>query len=389
MRILLSSENFDGFGGTESYTLTVAHELDALGHDVAIYSPNRGAVARFASSRGIRVIGAEQLPRTCDLVVFGDAPTCDELASRYRDAVRLFVMHSRDLGLQTPPKLEGYCDTVIVLNDRTRNALEASSWHPPVVRLRQPIDTRRFVHVGPPRARAKRALVLSNRTTGPRVALIEQACLANGIELVQVGVTTSPSATPEHAIAEADLVIGVGRSALEGMAAGRPVYVYDVVGGDGWVTPERYAGMEADGFAGLADRSITIDAARLTGDLGQWEQVMGEVNRDLIYSHHDAREHAFELVDVARKLDAPRSSARTVSDELARLVRQEWYAVAVATRALEEAAQMRTELDQSRQEAADLYAEHERLCNSLRYRLGSLLARPLDAARVRRRAERA
>jgi hypothetical protein len=63
--------------------------------------------------------------------------------------------------------------------------------------------------------------------------------------------------------------------------------------------------------------------------------------------------------------------------------------VAVATRALEEAAQMRTELDQSRQEAADLYAEHERLCNSLRYRLGSLLARPLDAARVRRRAERA
>ena len=49
MRIVLSSENFDGFGGTETYTLTVAQQLDALGHDVAIYSPNRGAIAELAS----------------------------------------------------------------------------------------------------------------------------------------------------------------------------------------------------------------------------------------------------------------------------------------------------------------------------------------------------
>ena len=45
MRILLSFENF---GGTETYTATVANELDRLGHHVMVYSPNRGAMAEFA-----------------------------------------------------------------------------------------------------------------------------------------------------------------------------------------------------------------------------------------------------------------------------------------------------------------------------------------------------
>ena len=39
MRILLSFENF---GGTETYTATVANELGRLGHHVMVYSPNRG-----------------------------------------------------------------------------------------------------------------------------------------------------------------------------------------------------------------------------------------------------------------------------------------------------------------------------------------------------------
>jgi hypothetical protein len=39
MRILSTFENFVGFAGTETYTLTVAKELERLGHDLLIYSP--------------------------------------------------------------------------------------------------------------------------------------------------------------------------------------------------------------------------------------------------------------------------------------------------------------------------------------------------------------
>jgi hypothetical protein len=161
-------------------------------------------------------------------LVSGDAATCHELGSRYGDAVHLFVAHSCDHALQSPPQL--------------------------VVRLRQPIDTARFRNLGPPRPMARRALVLSNYVRGPRAELIERACRASEIGVSWAGTTTPTTATPEHAIANPDLVIALGRSVLEGMAAGRAVYVYGVVGGDGWLTPDRYPVMEADGFAGLSNR---------------------------------------------------------------------------------------------------------------------------------------
>jgi hypothetical protein len=395
MRIVLSSENFDGFGGTETYTLTVAQQLDALGHDVAIYAPNRGAIAQFAREEGVQVLDIDALPRACDLLVSGDAATCHELGSRYGDAVRLFVAHSCDHALQAPPQLVGRCDAVIVLNDRVRRAIEARGWHAPIVRLRQPIDTARFRNLWPPQPMARRALVLSNYVRGPRADLIECACRANEIGLSWTGTTTSTTATPEHAIANADLVIALGRSVLEGMAAGRAVYVYGMVGGDGWVTPDRYPAMEADGFAGLSNRELTIDAGRLTSDLARWQPSMGEVNRDLVFSHHEAREHAIELLSLAQRIGSPRSVERAPADELSHLVRRERQAYLRCTGALLEAGRLRSENEQLGSHLAAAHAHIAMLEGSLReiretrrYRLGCLLARPLDRLPARRHVER-
>ena len=97
MRKVLSSENFDGFGGTETYTLTVAQQLDALGHDVTIYSPNRGAIAEFASEEGVRVLGIDALPSVCGLVMFGWA----SLPHAYRNASQTDVAFM--ITVATPP----------------------------------------------------------------------------------------------------------------------------------------------------------------------------------------------------------------------------------------------------------------------------------------------
>jgi hypothetical protein len=391
VRILLSFESFDSFAGTETYTLTVAQQFEALGHQVAIYAANQGAIAAFARRQGVRVLSRDELPRGCDLVVFGDAATCHELAPLYGDAVRLFVAHSTHYDFQSPPQLAGRCDAVIVLNDRVRRAVEARGSHAPIVRLRQPIDTPRFRNIGESRSRAQRALVFSNYIAGHRAELIERACRANGIDVSWVGATTSPSATPEHAIANADLVIAIGRSALEGMASGRAVYVYGAVGGDGWVTPEHYPAMEADGFAGLSVRKLVIDPDRLAEDLASWDQLMGAVNRDLVFAHHDAREHAIELVRLARDLGCPRASEATAADELAHLVRRAWEALARRNAALLEAANLRAQLEAVQaqlatlsSEAADAYTQLDDLRRSRRYRLACLIASPLDRMRARR-----
>lgn len=75
MRILLSSENFDGFGGTETYVLTVAQELERLGHQAWIYAPRGGGIAEHARAQGVRVVGQSELPIACDAVIAQDAAT--------------------------------------------------------------------------------------------------------------------------------------------------------------------------------------------------------------------------------------------------------------------------------------------------------------------------
>jgi hypothetical protein len=384
MRVLLSSENFAAFGGTESYNLTTATELERLGHDVAIYSPNRGAMAEFAREQGVHVLGRAQLPRSCDLVVSSDAATCHELTGRYHDAVRIFVAHSVDFLLQAPPQLPDRCQALVVLNDRVRRAVEARALHAPIVRLRQPIDLRRFAGLGPGRATARTAVVLSNDLRGSRAKLIEGACRANGLDMRLIGANGHPTPSPELAIAGAKLVIGLGRSVLETMAAGRAAYVYGVIGGDGWVTPERYSSMEADGFAGTSAASIVLDRARLADDLRSWHENMGEVNRDLAAAHHSAREHATELVSLARGLAACPPIEPSLGDELAHLVRLQWQTEGRTAAALGEADRLSSRLAQAEANVGAAYELLEAFRSTRRYRLACRIASPLDRIRARR-----
>jgi hypothetical protein len=410
VRVLLSFENFADFGGTETYTLTVARELERLGHEVAIYSPNRAAMAELARTQGVRVVGLNEVPRCAEVLICSDAATCHDLADHCRGAVRIFVVHSVDYMLQAPPQLPDRCGAIVVLNDRVRRAVEARAWHAPIVRLRQPIELTRFEGLGTG-ADARTVLVMTNTVTGVRAELIEEACRANGLDVRWVGSTSEPTASPELAIAGTRAVIGLGRCALEAMAAGRATYVYGVIGGDGWVTPESYPAMEADGFAGTALPEVLIDSARLADDLGRWDATMGQLNRDLVAARHTAREHAVELINLARTLEASRPVELSHGEELAHLIRLQWQSDARAIENLAEAerlrlllAQANAELAQSKARAVEAAAEADRLRtllaqmeaaarlanerldalqNTRRYRLACRIASPLDRLRAR------
>ena len=413
MRILLSFE-FLGLGGTETYTVTVARELERLGHDAAIHSPVGGDMVPSARAAGLEVLGLDRVPPACDLIIAGDAATALDLGERYREAVVVFVAHSVEHMLQAPPQIADRVDAVVVLNDRVRRAVEARAWHAPVVRLRQPVDRLRFTRLSPPRPRAARVLVSTNYITGPRSELIEEACRRAELELSWVGGTSTATPTPELAISAADVVMGLGRSVLEGMAAGRAAYVYGVLGGDGWVTPESYPAMEANGFAGTADPDITLDAERLAADLRRWSPGMGETNSDLTCAHHGVHEHATALVELAEQLGGDRRREVAPVAELARLVRLQWRSAGEAQRATYEASSLRSLLadrdrelrllhEQHRRVEADLaraqalHAEAERahrrteaaaaeLRGTRRYRLACRIAAPLDTLRAARRA---
>jgi hypothetical protein len=380
MRIVIGHTSFDGFGGTETYMLTVAKELQILGHEVTIYGAEKlGPIAEQARSAGLWVVGEKSaLPDQCDATIANDASSALELAERYPAAARSMVVHSSYFQLQSPPQTEGICDLLIAMSDRIVEHIESLAFHPPVARLTQPVDTLRFGPLGADPTTARRALVLGNYVSGAGAKYIAEACAAAGVEAVFVGSTSQFTAEPERAIAECDVVIGLGRCIVEAMSARRAAYVFGIAGGDGWVTPANYARLEADGFAGGATPEI-VSYDSITRDLADWSPRMGTANRQIALEKHEAADHARALVKLLQGID-PAETARPLDDaaERARLSRAEWRTWGNWMRTLQE----NRELGRHNQELLDrLDSEREAydaLVESRRYRLATWLVAPID-----------
>lgn len=365
MRIVLGTHDFSSFAGTETYTHTLAVELQRLGHEAIVYASTVGPIADQAREQGIPVIDRlEGLPPTCDAVVSQDTSTAFVLTKRFPGAVRLQVVHSDYHALQSPPQLDGVCDAVVVLNDRVRRHVESLAHHPPIVRLGQPVDLRRFrgQREGQEQ-RTNRVLILGNYLHGPIAEVVTGACRDAGLEPVQAGVHTAPTATPEQLMADVDVVIGLGRCVIEAMACHRAAYVFGVMGSDGWVTPDSYPALEADGFAGSATTRC-VDRRQMADDLRTWHAQMGLVNRQLAKSGHDIQRHAQELVAELRSHmagDARPEPATASADELARLVRMEWQTWGRFTGSLAETTALHravADLDAARRDEVERLHQH-------------------------------
>jgi hypothetical protein len=201
---------------------------------------------------------------------------------------------------------------------------------------------------------------------------------------VRAGALAEATTTPELLIDDADIVMGYGRCALEGMACGRPTYVYDHLGGDGWVTADSYPQLEEDGFGGRA-LPDPVDVERMADDLRGYRAEMGLANRDLVVRGHRAEHHAQEVVGLLAALGEPAGHRPDSLSELARLVRGQWAARARADELEAHIAWLADRLAVERDALADLSRVHAEVVGSLRLRIGGALARPVDAIRALRR----
>jgi hypothetical protein len=321
VRFVLGNRLMGIVGGTETHLVTLGTELLRLGHEVVIYSPEHvGPFADHARQRGLDVLGEVcELPAECDVVFAQDGLVVYDLVKRYPQALTVFRICGDVYDFQSPPQLDGIVDLVVVLSERYARLAQACAVSAPLLRLRVPVDIDRLVPIGALRARPRRAVILGNYPD--RVQVVGEAWERHGVEVRQVG-----GAQRRHDIADtlenADIVVAKSRAALDAMACGRAVYVYDTFGGDGWVTPETYPAMEADHFAGQATDRV-IGAAELQRDIADYDPGMGMANRDLVLQHHNARDHTIEFL-AAVTTRPPPERPPTPLRELSRMTALQW-----------------------------------------------------------------
>jgi hypothetical protein len=343
VRLLLATNHL-GLGGSESYLLTVAEQFQRLGHEVVLFSVEEGGGVVVARERGIPLCEPGEVPEDVDAAIVQDAAVSYEVAGQRPSLPQLFVAHSESFDLQAPPQLGEAVRAVVALNDRVATRMRSFAAEREVARLRQPIDTERFTPRSPLPERPRRALLLSNTPHGDRIGMLEEACATAEIELRSLGGLRGQTSDPREALHGVDVVIGYGRSILEGMACGRAAYVYDWNGGDGWISQESYPAIEADGIAGRSGRTV-LDKDRLVEDLRRYSAQMGPVNHDLVIAHHRANAHAQKLIELIRGFGvAPAAPADAPLLEMARLVRLEWRARAEVHSLVAENANLRAEM---------------------------------------------
>ena len=242
MRILITNHALRGRTGTEMYVLDVARCLQAMGHMVVAYSTDLGLVAEEIREAGIPVVNdLSKLPFQPD-IIHGHHHLETMAALLCLPAVpAVFFCHGAIPWPEMAPVFPRIYRYVAV--DRPcfeRMVCEQGILEEKIVTQLNLADLERFQPRPPLPVKPQRALIYSAGNASQE-KIIRAACAGAGIKLETAG-NRAHNATgrPEKILPRYDLVFAKARSAIESMAVGCAVIVFDGKGCGPLVTTKNF-----------------------------------------------------------------------------------------------------------------------------------------------------
>jgi len=301
VNVLITHLHLDYPAGSETYTYTLTQGLVATGHRVTVLSPILGEVAEQ-----IRGLGADVVDELGKVRGHPDVLHCQHnvmaLASRawFRGAPLVFHSHGTVPLPEQPPSVDLNVQRYVAVSDLVGRHLRSRGVPGELIRvIENPVDVHRFAPRSEIHARPRKALVLSAVVDGGTLSVIDEACRRLGIELELVGADGRREWDVERHIDLADVVFSLGRGAIEAMACGRAVFVYDVHGADGWVTPDSVDEIASCTFSGKRYRR-RLTAQELVAELERYDPAMGPANRRIAVERYGLEQHLPRILETYR-----------------------------------------------------------------------------------------
>jgi hypothetical protein len=362
MRILIANRRLTGRTGTEIVTRDLALAVRSLGHEVDVYSPVPGPVARELSAAGVRVYDDLACVAEPPDVLHGNhpKPLLDALR-RFPGVPAVSVCHDFTSARDEPvchPRILRY----VAVDDRCRRRIERQSAIPReriMVHLNA-VDLARFRKRPPLPARPVRALVFSNYASWhTHLPVVRATCRVASLPLDVIGLRAcAPAARPEAILGRYDLVFAKARCALEAMAVGAAVVLCDAAGLGPMVTSCDFDRLRRMNFGqGLLTRPLAV------------EGIATELAR------YDARDAAVVSERVRSEASLERAAARWC-DTYREVVDEARHAVAMPAEEDKALALLADRLrDEARMERAEWRARRWSAVPRVGARLESLAAR--------------
>lgn len=291
MKIITSAYTLDR-SGVPTYTLTLYNELTRRGHDVLVYSPVSGELAKQMNSI-VDLRGAE----APDIILAQHKTCAIELKATFPDVPMILLIHGIEPEEEQPPKID--IDYYLPVNEQNAEYLISRYAIDPnkIEVIRDFIDTEEFKSVKPLAKSKPKVLFISNYKKWRAYQDLTRACSILGLKFKAVGAPYGRSRNVAETINEADLVITWGRGILEAMACGRPAISYNKRKGAGYITPEVYIENRTYNLGGIRSR-YTFNLEELMGEIEKYDPEDGMINRELVMKYHDSRQIVSQLLAV-------------------------------------------------------------------------------------------
>ena len=295
-KILVTNQQLDKIGGTETFTFTLIEALKSLGHHVEYFTLKKGFVSTkieeelevpFMNSSKYDLILANHKSTVNKVFHLGYViQTCHgvfpevEQPSKYSDA---FVSISKEV--QSHLTSLGICSRLI------HNSLNLKRFYP-----RIPVCD-------------KLTSVLSLSQSKDLNRKLEKICKNRGLKFASINKFSQQLWDMEDYYNQHDLIIGLGRSAYEAMASGRPVFVfdhrpyYDNVG-DGYVTTTNFKELLECNFSGRKFRR-EYNEEKINKEFDKYDFKDGAQLRKLAEDNFDVETNVWyylEFIEQARKV---------------------------------------------------------------------------------------
>jgi glycosyltransferase involved in cell wall biosynthesis len=289
VRLLITNHGLDRPAGTETYLLTIVPELMRRGHQVSCFAAELGEAAKRLRALGAVVTQDPTSVAEPDVVHASHVDVTHEAMAAWPLTPFVFVSHGSGIRevLEQPPVARSQVQRWIAVSEWVRDVLSTRDQiaAEAITVIRNPVDLDRYRPLQPVRSTPRTALLFSNHNDPRFDRTLEDACRIAGLELRRTGgVARRWDVVSE--LNHADVVITIGRGAIEAMACGRPVVLLQIFGGDGPLTPENAEEALASNYSGLVRRRIP-DAHELACWLAEARPDLGSWGRGWVEQHHD------------------------------------------------------------------------------------------------------
>lgn len=307
LRILVTNHHLYQYTGTEVSSLTLCKYLRKEGHEVVFYSKYlRNKLVETMEDYKVLVVNNLNLikNRKFDIAHVQHNICAYEVRYHFPDLPMVLWVHGYVPFLEQVPAIDLNISYILTINKTVRDhVFKLGVPKDKIIIFRNLVDPEAFYVKKPISKTIKNVLVLSNKLSVEKQAVIKSVINQLGLKGVYIGFVYNNMVENDklvNYINDADLVFTISLGAIESMFCGRIPILFDENPSqftDGLVDTENFDSLKENNFSGVTLKRI-MKKNDILGDLQKYNSKQGELLRKKALKNYEANQQIKKIVDI-------------------------------------------------------------------------------------------